>query len=243
MEKSALNAEIRNDNANGKAKNSTENASKRKRIDPVAAAIVTFALAVVAVCWGWSAWETAREKAIFERARLEAEVGDPVGMWKLGYCYNNGIGVAKSGYRAFEWWRKGADLNDAWATCCVGLCYDLGWGVAVDQKAAFDWYLKAAELGDAEATATVGGRYLTGNGVEKDVEKGLEWTRKAFDLDAPTAARNLACCYRTGYGVAFDWAKDEEYARQARKLQERLNAEVKRRLETPRPLPGEQASE
>lgn len=91
MKKSALNAEIRNDNANGKAKNSAENASKTKRI-------VTFALAVVAV-WGWNAWETAREKAIFERARLEAEAGDPVGMWKLGYCYNNGVGVAQSGYR------------------------------------------------------------------------------------------------------------------------------------------------
>lgn len=242
MEKSALNAEIRNDNANGKAKNSAENASKRKRIDPVAAAILTFTLAVVAVCWGWSAWETARETAIFERARLEAEAGDLVGMWKLGYCYINGIGVAQSEYRAFEWLRKGADLNDALTTYCVGVCYDMGYGVAVDKKAAFDWYLKAAELGNAAATAAVGARYLTGNGVEKDVEKGLEWTRKAFDLGDDMAARNLAYCYRTGYGVALDWAKEEEYARQARKLQERHEAEIKRRLETPRPLPGEETA-
>lgn len=235
MKKSTLNGEIKND--------SSENASKTKRRDGGAAAIVlTLALGVVAVYWGLRAWEMARETAIFERARLEAEAGDPVGMWKLGYCYNNGIGVDKSEYRAFEWWRKGAELNDAWTTGCVGACYDQGWGVAVDEKAAFDRYCKAAELGMPSATAPVGGRYLTGNGVEKDVEKGLEWTRKAFDLGSP-AAHNLAYCYRTGYGVSRDWAKAKEYVCQEGKLQKRRDAEVKSRLETPRPLPGEQASE
>ena len=84
---------------------------------------------------------------------------------------------------------------------------------------------------------------MTGNGgVEKDVEKGLEWTRKAFDLGDHMAARNLAYCYRTGYGVSRDRAKAEEYARQARKLQKRRDAELKRRLETPRPLPGEKTA-
>lgn len=231
MEKSALNAEIRNDNANG----GTE-ASKTKRRDFVAAAIVL----TLALCW--NAWETAREKAIFERARLEAEAGDPIGMWKLGYCYKNGICCARDERLAFHWFRKGADLNDALLMNCVGLCYDEGWGVAVDKKAVFDWYCKAAELGSAEAAANLGACYLMGEGALMDVGKGLEWTRKAFALGDPTAANNLIYCYQTGYGTPKNLAQAKEYARQERKLQKRRDAEVKRRLETPRPLPGEETA-
>ena len=51
----------------------------------------------------------------------------------IGYCYNNGKGVAKDSAEAFKWFSKAAEKNSAWSMNELGRCYEYGWGVAADR--------------------------------------------------------------------------------------------------------------
>lgn len=69
----------------------------------------------------------------------------------LGFCYENGLGVAKDYKRASEWYLKAAEKGDATAQYYLGECYRHGYGVSKDRKKAIEWYTKAAEQGDIMA--------------------------------------------------------------------------------------------
>ena len=69
----------------------------------------------------------------------------------IGYCYNNGKGVAKDSAEAFKWFSKAAEKNSAWSMNELGRCYEYGWGVAADRDKAISWYRKSAKLGQKDA--------------------------------------------------------------------------------------------
>ena len=114
--------------------------------------------------------------------RRAAELGDPKGMYKLGFCYDFGNGrLTRDKAKAVEWSQKAAEAGDADAMCALGRCYRDGeGGLTKDESKAVEWYQKAAEAGDAYAMFYLGICYSYGEGgLIRDEAKAMEWKRKS----------------------------------------------------------------
>ncbi|RIB30117.1 kinase-like domain-containing protein [Gigaspora rosea] len=99
-------------------------------------------------------------------------------MYKLGYCYEYGIGTEKDENQAFKYYKKSADMNNPKGIYQVGYCYYLGIGVEIYKHKAFTYYLKSAEAGNSMGIWKTAICYFYGIGVEKNFDKFLEWIKK-----------------------------------------------------------------
>ncbi len=130
---------------------------------------------------------------------------------KLGYCYEEGLGVAKDTEVAVKWYMKAAQSGYPTAMINLASCYDLGKGVAMSKPEAFKWYKKAADQDFPLGHYNVGICYATGTGVEVDDVRALEYLTKAAELGEATAQFNLGVIYEKGIGTdpnpenAFYW--------------------------------------
>ena len=80
-----------------------------------------------------------------------AEKGNAEAQFRLGYCYENGEGMAQDYTQAVYWYEKSAMQNYAGAECNLGWLYETGKGVAQDYGKAFAWYEKSALQGNMYA--------------------------------------------------------------------------------------------
>ena len=116
---------------------------------------------------------------LFKEIKVRADKGDPVAQFRLGFCYYNGIGVAKDPVEVIKWWRMAADQGVAQAQYNLGNCYHNGSGVARDQVEAVKWYRRAAEQGNAKALTDLGFCYSKGEGVAKDEVEAYAYSNLA----------------------------------------------------------------
>jgi TPR repeat protein len=128
-------------------------------------------------------------------------VEDVVTQFNLGYCYQNGFGVAKDDAEAAKWYRKSAEQGNAKAQYRLGRCYDDGTGVPKNLVEAAQWYYKSAEQGFYAAQFMIGHCLMTGEGVPQNMTEGVKWYRKSAEQGGSPAQINLATCYRHGQGV------------------------------------------
>ena len=113
--------------------------------------------------------------------REEAERGDAIEQWIMGYYYAYGDGVPQDHKEAVKWYRKAAEQGLSNAQLCLGLQYAEGRGVPLNYKEAVKWYRKAAEQGYARAQSILGARYALGKGVPQDYKEAVKWHRKAAE--------------------------------------------------------------
>ena len=71
--------------------------------------------------------------------------------YKLGYNYQNRIGVGKNETKAIEYYKKSAEKEYVEAQFRLGECYRLGIGIEKDETKAFENYKKSAEKGHPNA--------------------------------------------------------------------------------------------
>ena len=76
-----------------------------------------------------------------------ANNGYDSGQYKLGLCYENGIGTKKDYNKAFEWYLKSANNGKFAGYYNLGKCYHYGLGTEVNTKEAVVWYKKALDNG------------------------------------------------------------------------------------------------
>ncbi|RIB14213.1 hypothetical protein C2G38_2195749, partial [Gigaspora rosea] len=100
----------------------------------------------------------------FNSHQKSTDMNDPDGMYKLGYCYEYGIGTEKDENQAFKYYKKSADMNNPKGIYQVGYCYYLGIGVEIDKHKAFTYYLKSAEAGNSMGIWKTAICYLYGIG-------------------------------------------------------------------------------
>jgi TPR repeat protein len=74
--------------------------------------------------------------AYFER---EAERGDPVSQYLLGFWYLKGDGLPQNYGEAMRWFRRAADQGDHWSQFSIGELYLKGNGVPQDYVQAHMW--------------------------------------------------------------------------------------------------------
>ncbi|RIB02337.1 kinase-like domain-containing protein [Gigaspora rosea] len=107
-----------------------------------------------------------------------ADMNEPDGIYRLGYCYEYGIGVEKDERKAFTYYQKSAEMNNSNRIYQVGYCYYLGIGVDVDKHKAFTYYLKSAEEGNSMGIWKTAICYRYGIGVEENYDEYYKWFYK-----------------------------------------------------------------
>ena len=167
--------EMEKGNDNG----STSEVQKIKKILSVSFVCLVLVILPVSAVRQFTSFCSAEADDKIEQLRKDAERGNAVSQFELGWCYDFGEGVEKDTKQAAEWYRKAADQGVADAQLNLGYCYLNGEGVEKDLKQAAEWYRKAAEQGVELAQFSLGLCYANGWGVEKDGEQAAYWYRKA----------------------------------------------------------------
>ena len=83
--------------------------------------------------------------------RKAALQGDAAGQYRLGVCYEWGIGVPKNDLLALEWYTKAAHGSNQMAQYELGTFYRLGKGVKPDLIKAYLWFNLSAASGNTNA--------------------------------------------------------------------------------------------
>ena len=86
----------------------------------------------------------------FQEYKASAEQGEAEAQFNLGWCYDDGRGVAKDYVEAVKWYRKAAEQFHAEAQFNLGCGYANGQGVVRDKVEAYAWFSMAAKT-DADA--------------------------------------------------------------------------------------------
>ena len=122
-------------------------------------------------------------------AAKKTDYSDPLLCDWIGYCYNNGKGVAKDSAEAFKWFSKAAEKNSAWSMNELGRCYGYDWGVAADRDKAISWYRKSAKLGQKDAKEN-----LKRLNVSEDEPKTIDAVIVTEAVDERCLARPIRTC-------------------------------------------------
>jgi TPR repeat protein len=159
------------------------------------------------------------ETAAFERFKEAALKGDVDGMFRLGVCYAEGIGVGKDARKAVYWLDKAASGGHLQAKVRLGAAYADGPASGVQQqdaKRAFALFAEAAAGGDPDGMynvaleleqggVTVDVATAAGVGVQGGVQCSATqlaraWYRKAAEAEPGScwAMRRLAAAFEDG---------------------------------------------
>lgn len=172
---------------------STEDASAAELAgDPYAMAVIS---TYAALGWNWAkdpvtAWKLASSSA---------QVGDPLGMFRLGALLRAGVpevGIEKDDNRGIELQRSSfGGLNrmagNPYAMTAVAIMLFRGEIVDKDIKEAVRLYRAAADMGYAPAQYNYALCCLEGNGISKSPATYEEYLRKAADSGYPDAIESL----------------------------------------------------
>jgi anti-anti-sigma factor len=111
--------------------------------------------------------------------REAADAGRAESQYRLGRCYENGLGVEQSFEAAAHWFGRAAAQNHMEAQYALAHCFAYGMGVAKDYRESLRLYREAAERGHVEAAYFLGMSYDFGIGVPSDREEALQWYKEA----------------------------------------------------------------
>ena len=172
--------------------------------------------------------------------RKAAEQGHSEAQTNLGFCYDQGHGVAQSYSEAVYWYQKAAEQGEKYAQNNLGICYENGFGVTKNYAEAAKWYKKAVDNGYSEASTYYqnvlhkiqesknantsqiaeewyqkGENYQYGRGVEQSYEEAAKWYQKAAEQGHAKAQFNLGRLYYGGFGVQEDGVESLKWTTKA----------------------------
>lgn len=140
------------------------------------------------VLCGDSYWETfagsqpdySQALACYQKAFLRR---CPYAAYRLGWLYNEGLGVERDPQKAWEYYQQAVSMQYADAMTDVGLFYRDGILVEKDYIKALDYLNKAAAKGNIRAMYELYQMYLKGEGVTPDFILAKDWLRKYFESE------------------------------------------------------------
>lgn len=150
-------------------------------------------------------------------AQRAARMGNAIGQYVLGHCYENGIGLEKNDGKAFELYSMSAEQEFADAELALANLYLLGKGTNADPDAAVACLDKAVQHGnpDAEKTREMYPQILLNVGLDKmgdgantggrDPELGVRFVKKAAEIGHGQGQFALGMLYLNGKQVEQDF--------------------------------------
>ena len=123
------------------------------------------------------------ESMTFQHCATVADSGEPAALKTLGFCYENGIGVARNPEKAFSLYNKAYSLlPDATVVSSLARCFTQGIGTKQDVEKGIELFNKAIEMGDTTAMIEFGKLLCSGDIVGKDEKRGIELLKRATKL-------------------------------------------------------------
>jgi TPR repeat protein len=136
---------------------------------------------------------------------LKSSNAIPCALYKLGRCYQFGLGVPMNIQETTKLYSLAADHQHPLALNVMGTCYQRGVGVTKCEKLAATYFQLAANQGLAHAQCNLGDCCMTGVGLGRvDKTEGIKWFQLAARQDCTAALVRLAECYEYGDGVAMN---------------------------------------
>lgn len=153
----------------------------------------------------------------FETAGKAADAGDPLGMFVLGMCYENGYGTEVDYDKAFGLYKRSAELGNPRGELSLSQCYLTGRGTEIDADGAIEWLERSEAHGNPEAEQ-VRGLYRQlmpmvaldklGDGEKSggpDPVQGSRLMQRAAELGSADAQGFLGMMYINGNHVEQDF--------------------------------------
>ncbi|RIB16793.1 hypothetical protein C2G38_2315644 [Gigaspora rosea] len=128
---------------------------------------------------------------VFIHYQKSAELGNSDGIFQVGNCYLDGIGVKKDKNKAFIYYQKSSKMGHIKGMHNLGCCFQNGIGINNDEYIAFIYYQKSAELDDIYGTFNVGQCYRYGIGTERDKHKAFIYYQKSSNMGLSKGIFNL----------------------------------------------------
>lgn len=147
------------------------------------------------------------ERAARGALKKAAAASDVSAQLRLGFLYDEGLGVPQDRVRARGWYKMAAEQGHARAALCLGRIYYFGQGVDPDYSEAAHWYRRAAEGGEVSAQANLGYMHAHGLGVACDYGQAFRCLLHASEQGDSKAQSNLALIYfhRHDYAESIRW--------------------------------------
>ena len=178
----------------------------------------------------------ANEVAALPWLEKAASAMDPLGLWLLSRCYDNGLaGLTPNAEKAASLCSQAAFNGQVEAMHRMGELYSLGRGLPGDLVAATGWYRLAADHGHLPALASLALCYLNGTGCRQNDRIAFEYAAAAAKGGHPRSQYLLGRIFDEGLGVPADAVTGLVYhlramkngVAEARKASERLKANLK----------------
>jgi len=143
-------------------------------------------------------------KMIYERL---AALGEKDAQLKLGFIYENGLGVPVNPQLAQDWYQRSAVQHQPMSAYLLGRLYQYG---ALDGKPDYveakKWYVAAGQY-----TPAIIATGFIADTVDDDYVQAIRSYEIGAKDDNPTAAFNLGLIYVAGKGVPVDFEKARHY--------------------------------
>lgn len=107
----------------------------------------------------------------------------PYAAYRLGWLYNEGLGVERDPQKAWEYYQQAVSMQYADAMTDVGIFYRDGILVERDYVKALEYLNKAAAKGNIRAMYELYQMYLKGEGVTPNFVLAKDWLRKYFESE------------------------------------------------------------
>lgn len=137
----------------------------------------------------------------------DAEQGDKIAQFKLGYKYHRGDGVRRDHVEAIKWYTLAAEQGHVKAQFNLAYLYIHGRSVKHDTTESVKWYKAAAEQGDANAQYYLAQSYYRGIGITQDYIESAKWFGLAAEQGISGAQYYIALMHESGIGVEKDMEK------------------------------------
>lgn len=146
----------------------------------------------------------------FKWFQLAAEQGLSKSQVKVGYFYDQGLGVQQDHVQAVHWYSLAAAQGDPQAEFNLGMCYHKGEGVesnnaAENRAAAIKWFSSALNHGYENAANGLGLVYEFDS--HSDYKEALHWYEKGAELGDEEAQYNTCRLMVQGLGSARDYSE------------------------------------
>ena len=138
----------------------------------------------------------------------------PEWQYKLGYLFEEGLGVDKDHAEAIHWYKLAHDQKHIPAHVALGKLYFAGLGVERDAIRAVELFTMSSDNGNPDGHYYLGYAYETASGVTQNLEEAYELYLLAAEQDHELALLRLGLMFRNGINIK---SKMTEVAQESQK--------------------------